>query len=316
MAKKPPDFDWNRARALLVAAREGSYSGAARVLGVAQPTIGRQIAQLEEELGVALFEHVGRGLQLTPTGTELVEHIGRMSDAAAQVAMTAAGQATSLEGLVTVTASEVISAHLLPPILSGIRATHPRIMLDLVASNERQDLRRREADIAVRNGRPEDPELFAKKLPDARARFYGSHEYLAQLGRKRGLDSIARAQIFGFDRSDMMISGLAKLGLHLGPENFQIVTGNHLVQWELCKRGLGLCIILEEVGDAEPAVARASDAIPPFPVPMWLTAHRELLTSRRIRAVFDLLAEGLAEPRPVGQDVARPRKKPGTRAAR
>jgi DNA-binding transcriptional LysR family regulator len=65
---KAVTFDWNRARAFLVTAEEGSLSAAARALGMAQPTLGRQVAALERELGVALFERVGRGLTLTPSG--------------------------------------------------------------------------------------------------------------------------------------------------------------------------------------------------------------------------------------------------------
>jgi DNA-binding transcriptional LysR family regulator len=66
------------------------------------------------------------------------------------------------------------------------------------------------------------------------------------------------------------------------------------VQWELAKHGVGVCFVMEEVGDAEPRVQRLVPDFPPLPVPVWLVAHRELLTSRRIRVVFDLLAEELA----------------------
>ena len=163
-------FDWNQARAFLVTAREGSYSAAALALGVAQPTIGRQVAALEAELGVTLFERVGRGLTLTPAGLDLAEHVSAMGDAAMAVSRLAAGQSTSLEGIVCITASEAVSALLLPPVLAQIRAAHPRIELELVVSNEAADLRRREADIAVRNFRPTDPELIAVKVRDSLAR--------------------------------------------------------------------------------------------------------------------------------------------------
>ncbi|MEQ1569931.1 MAG: hypothetical protein ABMA64_30135 [Myxococcota bacterium] len=96
-----------------------------------------------------------------------------------------------------------------------------------------------------------------------------------------------------------MVEGFARIGLSLTTRNFPIVTANHLVQWELAKHGLGICVMMGEVGDAEPAVRRVLDAVPPFPVPIWLTSHRGLRTSRRMRVVFDRLAEGLgggAEP--------------------
>ena len=122
-------FDWNRARAFLVTAQEGSYTAAARALGVAQPTIGRQVAALEAELGVTLLEQAGTGHRLTAAGLELVDHVRAMGEAATRVSLAAAGQNLSLEGVVCITASEVISAHLLPPILDRIREAHPGIEL-------------------------------------------------------------------------------------------------------------------------------------------------------------------------------------------
>ena len=293
MDERRIDFDWNRARAFLATAREGSFSGAARALGVAQPTVGRQIASLEEELGVTLFERVGKGLELTAAGLDLTEHVRAMEDAALRVSLTAAGQAGALEGIVCITASEVISAYLLPPIVADIRAAHPRIELELIASNLTQDLTRREADIAVRSYRPRDPELVATKIQDGFARLYATPAYLERLGSPRSPKDLSNVEIFGFDRTDLMIRGLEGLGLRVTAKNFPIVTSNHLVQWELAKQGLGVCVMMEEIGEAEPRVCRVLDDFPPLPIPMWLTCHRELHTSRRMRVVFDLLAEGL-----------------------
>src|SRR5262245_35319849 len=90
-------FDWNRARAFLATAEEGSLSAAARALGVAQPTLGRQVAALERELGVALFERVGRGLKLTAGGLDLLEHVRRMGEAAQRVSLSASGKSQSIE---------------------------------------------------------------------------------------------------------------------------------------------------------------------------------------------------------------------------
>ena len=153
------NFDWNRARAFLVTAEEGSLSAAARSLGMAQPTLGRQVRALEEELDVVLFERHGHGLVLTPSGLELVEHVRGMGEAAGRVALAATGQSQSVEGPVTITTTEVTAAFLLPPLISKLRQHHPGIQVDVVASNELRDLRRREADIALRSVRPTDPDL-------------------------------------------------------------------------------------------------------------------------------------------------------------
>jgi DNA-binding transcriptional LysR family regulator len=290
-------FDWNRARAFLLTAEEGSFSAAGRALGIAQPTIGRQVSALEDELGVALFERVGNALVLTPVGLDLMEHVRAMGDAAMRVSLTAAGQSLSIEGTVCITASELIAAHVMPPIVARLRHQHPGIELEIVASNTARDLRRREADIAIRNFAPTQPELIAKKIADCDARLYATPAYLERIGNPTSPEDLTDAEFFGFDRTDRMIVGLRALGVELTLRNFPIVTGNHLVQWELAKQGVGICIVMDEVGDAEPRVRRVLPNLPPLPVPLWLATHRELRTSRRIRVVFDLLAEELARPR-------------------
>lgn len=292
-------FNWNHARAFLVAAEEGSFSAAARALDTAQPTIGRQVAALEEELGVTLFERIGNTLELTAAGLDLMEHVRAMNDAATRVSLSATGQSLSVEGTVCITASELISAYILPPILARLRRAHPGITLEIVAANGARDLRRREADIAVRNFTPSQPELIAKKLAERSARLYATPAYLARIGNPRTPAELSRAEFFGFERLEVMITGLRTFGIPLTPENFPIITDNHLVQWELCKQGAGICIVMDEVGDAEPRVRRVLPELPPLPVPMWLATHRELRTSRRIRIVFDLLAEALSDaPQP------------------
>ena len=287
-------FNWNHARAFLVAAEEGSFSAAGRALATAQPTIGRQVAALEEELGVTLFERIGNTLELTSVGLDLMEHVRAMNDAATRVSLSATGQALSIDGTVCITASELIATYILPPILARLRRAHPGIELEIAASNSARDLRRREADIAVRNFTPSQPELVAKKIADRSARLYATPGYLEELGNPTSPGELSRADFFGFDRSDIMITGLRAFGIMLTPKNFPIITDNHLVQWELCKQGAGICIVMDEVGDAEPRVRRVLPEMPPLPVPVWLATHRELRTSRRIRVVFDLLAEALS----------------------
>lgn len=290
---KSINFDWNRARAFLVTAQEGSLSAAARALGMTQPTLGRQVSALENELGVVLFERIGRGLVLTPGGLELVEHVRLMGEAANQVSLTANGQSQTIEGTICITASEVHAAFLLPPIIAKLRQAEPGIDIEIVASNNTRDLGRREADIAIRSFRPTQPELIARKIKDVQARLYATPNYLKRIGIPISPDTIQRADFIGFDNTDRLLNGLNTLGLNLTKENFPIRTENHLVLWELVKQGLGVGIMQADVGDAEPLVERALPKLEPIMFPIWLTAHRELKTSRRVRLVFDLLAAEL-----------------------
>ena len=294
MVQSYVQFDWNRARAFLVTAEEGSYSAAARALGSSQPTVGRQVAALEEELGVSLFERVGARLVLTAAGVDVLEHVRAMGTAAMGVSLAATGQATSIEGTVSITASEAIAAFLLSPILAQLRQEQPGIEIELVVSNEARDLHRREADIAIRNFRPTQPDLFAKKIRDVDACFYASPEYIARVGPFDSAEDLRRAELFAFERGPMMIDGFAAMGLLVDRAQFPILSANHLVQWELCKRGAGVCMMMEDVGREEPGVQRILPELPTISVPIWIVCHRELQTSRRIRLIFDRLALALA----------------------
>jgi DNA-binding transcriptional LysR family regulator len=287
-------FDWNRARAFLVTAEEGSLSAAARALGMSQPTLGRQVDALEQELDVLLFERIGKRLVLTEPGMDLLEHVRAMGDAASRVSLAASGQSQALEGTVTITVGEAFAAYVLPPILSKLRAAEPGIDVEVVASNTPSDLRRREADIAIRNFRPTEPDLVARKVRDMAGHLYAATSYLDRLGRPITLAKLSHADFVGFARTPALIDRLRPLGLELSQKNFVLVSENQLVQWALIKQGLGLGVMAEVIGDNEPLVERALPEIAAVMFPVWLVSHRELHTSRRVRVVFDLLADELA----------------------
>ena len=287
------NFDWNRARAFLVTAEEGSLSAAARALGMAQPTLGRQVTALEQELGLALFEREGRGLTLTPAGLELVEHVRHMGEAAARVSLTAFGQSHAIEGTVTITASEVYSTYLLPPVLTELRQSHPGIRIEIVASNAIANLRRREADIAIRNGRPTDPDLIGKQIGKDKAGLYAIPDYLARIGTPISLEALVNADFIGFDQTDTLIDWLKSCGLAVTNKNFPILSQSHIVQWAMVKQGAGIGVMSHRIGDQEPGLTRVLPDIISISYPIWLVAHRDLNTSRRVRLVFDLLTERL-----------------------
>ena len=126
MAWQSHHFDWNRARAFLVTVEQGSLSAGARALGLTQPTLGRQVAALEKELGVTLFERVGQGLKLTESGHELVRHVKAMGEAADQLSLAASGQSQNLEGTVVISASDIEAVFMLPGVIEQIRIELPK----------------------------------------------------------------------------------------------------------------------------------------------------------------------------------------------
>lgn len=286
-------FDWNKARAFLVTAEEGSLSAAARALGMAQPTLGRQVDGLEQELGVVLFERVGRGLTLTPAGEELLEQVRGMGEAAARVSLTAVGQSQALEGTISISASETYATVLLPPIIAKLRQQEPGIKVEIIVANHASDLLRREADIAIRNFRPTEPDLIAKKVGMAEAVLYAAPDYVQKLGHPKTPYDLRNADFVNLDRTGMLLKGLNSLGLGLTEDNFPLMTESFLVMWELVKQGVAIGILDAFIGDAEPDVVRVLPDLEPLTFPIWLVTHRELTTSVRIRRVYDFLAEEL-----------------------
>jgi DNA-binding transcriptional LysR family regulator len=286
-------FDWNKARAFLVTAEEGSLSAAARALGMAQPTLGRQVDGLEQELGIVLFERVGRGLALTPSGLELLDHVRDMGEAAGRVSLAALGQSQALEGTICISASETYAAVLLPPIIAKLRIMEPGIKVEIVVANHASDLRRREADVAIRNFRPTEPDLIAKKIGDADAVLYATRDYIEKIGNPMKPYDLRHAEFVNMDHSGMMLKGLNTLGLGLTEANFPLLTESYLVMWELVRQGAAIGILDAYIGDADPIVQRVLPDLEPLVFPIWLVSHRELTTSRRIRRVYDFLAEEL-----------------------
>lgn len=287
-------FDWNRARAFLATAEEGSLSAAARALGQTQPTLGRQVTALEEELGVALFERVGKGLELTPAGLELLKHARDMRDAAGRMSIAATGQSQAIEGQVSITASEVMSVHILPPALKRLRQAAPRLSIDVVASDDLQDLQRREADIAIRHVRPEQPELIARLVREATAGPYAATEYLDRRGRPGTLEDLATHEFVGFGDNARMVEFLRPLGFPVTEDHFRVGSSSGIAAWAMVQKGLGVAVMSDHVARDTPGVEHVlPGVIAPIRFPIWLTTHRELHTSRRIRLVFDLLAEFL-----------------------
>lgn len=292
MKEMPGPIDWNQMRALLATVEAGSLSAAARRLGLTQPTLGRQVAALEEDLGIAVFERVGRRLILTEAGQRLVADLREMGAAADRVAMSAAAQSQSVEGVVRITAADIYAGHVLPPLLAEVRKAAPGITLEVLATGSISDLLRREADIAIRHVRPDQDGLIARRCRDTAAYVYGTPDLLDRLGRPSNGVELARCEMSGaIDGIEPFIAEMRQRGVPLSRANFPLLTQSGMTGWEWVCRGICLGPMVEAVARQTPEVEIAVPAIDPIPVPVWLVTHRELHTSRRIRLVFDMLVE-------------------------
>lgn len=283
-------FDWNKVRAFLVTVEEGSFSAAARALRMSQPTLSRQVTALEEELSVTLFERTGKGLVLTPTGQELVEHVRAMGNAAQWISLVATGRSERLEGVVRITASDSVAAWVLPRVLRSLRRSAPGIDIEIVAANDIRDLLRREADIAIRHVRPTQSEVVAKLIRETTAHVYGTPELLDALDRPRTLADLTKFSWVGTGRAEAFVPMLNEIGYPLEPHHFRLTSDSTVAVWEMVRAGLGLTFMSRDIADLFNDVEEVLPGVaPPFPVPIWLATHRELRTSARIRTVFDHL---------------------------
>lgn len=284
-------FDWNQVRAFWATAEEGSFSAAARALGLTQPTLGRQVAALEEALGVTLFERAGRTLLLTQAGGELLEHTRAMGAAAHRISLAASGSVQAIEGKVRITAADVMCAHLLPPVVAEIRREAPGIEIDLVAANDIRDLLRREADIAIRHVRPDQPDLTARLVQEATARAWAATTYLDARGRPTTASELAGYDFISFGDAGRMVEFLAPLGFPVNEANFRAGSESGVVAWEMVRQGLGVAVMSDAIAASTTGVEEVLPGMEPVRYPVWLVTHRELHTSPRIRLVFDRLAD-------------------------
>ena len=289
------DFDWNQVRAFLATVEEGSLSAAARALGLTQPTLGRQVASLEEHLGVTLFERAGRQLVPTPTALELIEHVRSMGEAATRLSLAASGHSTSVDGVVKVTATEMYAAYVLPDFVRSLRDKHPGIVIEILATNSLSDLRRREADIAIRNADPKDPELIARRIMTEKGGLFGTRDLVEQFGPVTCAADLARFPFVGFGTPLEYEPALNQYGIPVTSANFVTGSQNHIAHWELARRGIGLGANSVPVAKMFPDLVNVAPDHVVFEFPVWLVAPQELKTSRRVRIVFDGLADFLKD---------------------
>lgn len=286
--------NWELMRSFLAVLTEGSLSGAARTLGQTQPTIGRHIAELEAGLGgVGLFVRSPRGLIPTEAGLELRPHAEAMAAAARALVRAASGGRDQVRGAVRITASEMVGAHVLPPILTAFREAHPEVAVEVILSNRAEDLLRREADIAVRMVRPTQGALVARALGGITLGLHAHRDYLDRHGMPESLEALSDHAVIGYDQETPAIRAMIAAGLPLNREMFAWRTDSDIGQYAAISAGYG-------IGLCQIGLARRDGLVPVLPqalsfdLPTWLVMHEDLKGARRMRLMFDHLAEGLA----------------------
>jgi DNA-binding transcriptional LysR family regulator len=290
-----PDPDWALWRSFAAVVAEGSLSAAARRIGYSQPTLGRHIETLEQQLGVLLFDRTLQGLKPTVTALRLYEPVKAAEHSLAEAALVAEGSAGALEGTVRITSSTIVSHYILPPMLRDLRRAFPAVAIELVPSDSVENLLLRESDIAVRMFRPTQLELITKKLGELPIVAAAHQAYLGARGTPQVPDDLASHDLIGFDRSDVILDAAKAMGFSLERDNFVVRTDSQTAAWELMRAGLGIGFAQRWLVHDTPGMREILPMVTPPPLEVWLTTHRELFLSPRIRAIYDRLAVGLGE---------------------
>ncbi|ARP63147.1 LysR family transcriptional regulator [Mesorhizobium sp. WSM1497] len=287
------EIDWNLIKSFVTVAESGSLSAAARKLSASQPTLGRHIGELEQALGVTLFRRGRHGYELTEAGSTLFERGKAVSEQASAFSLLALGSVEAIEGTVRIAASEVVAAYVLPEMTMRLGIEEPGIEVEIVASNQVENLLRRDADIAIRMVKPAQNELMARKVCDIELCACAAKSYLDRRGRPLKPADLVDHDLVGFDRGDEIIRGFTRHGIPVTRSSFRFRADNQIVLWEAVRAGNGIGLGQEPLADRDPLIEKVLPDLPLPVLPVWLAMHRDVRTSVRIRRVVDFLHEEL-----------------------
>lgn len=287
---------WEWYRTFLAVMKEGSLSGAARVLAITQPTAGRHVAALESALGLVLFTRSQTGLQATDAAAAIQGHAQAMENTAKMIARSAAGfsaPTAGLHGVVRVSASEIIGTEVLPPLIAGIKKAYPRLTIELVLSNRMQDLLNREVDIAVRMATPAQEQLIARRLGSIEIGLHAASSYLARHAAPDTIDALFSHTLVGFDNTTPFTLQALKHFPQLSRERFTVRTDSDVAQLNLIRAGAGIGMCQVQLAAFPVPLERVMPDFFAFHLDTWLVMHEDLRHSKAYKTVFDMLATGL-----------------------
>jgi DNA-binding transcriptional LysR family regulator len=293
MAKTDPG--WELYRSFLAVMREGSLSGAARTLGLAQPTVGRHVQELESSLGTALFTRGQSGLRPTDAAHTLEPYAQTMAGAATALIRAISEKSFEARTVVRIAASEIIGAEVLPPILTDFRGRHPGTVVELSLSDRTEDLLRREADIAVRMIRPKQGSLVARRAGSVTVGLHAHRRYLHERGQPGNMAQLSQHALIGFDRETTSIRALQRVGLKLRRDDFAFRTDSHLAQLAAIRAGFGIGLCQTAIARRDPDVIRVLPDNFGFNLEIWIAMHEDLRATLPIRTLFAHLAAALSD---------------------
>jgi DNA-binding transcriptional LysR family regulator len=301
-------LDWNDLRYVLAVARARGLAGAAETLAVDPSTVFRRLNAVEGRLGARLFERAAGGYRPTGAGERMVAAAERMEREAIEVDRDLTGRDTRLAGRLRVTSSETLAYRLLTRHLAGFRASHPGISLELIVDNRLLSLSRREADVALRPTRPDQDDLFGRKLADIAWTVYGARDYLKAHGRPRGPAGLVGHPLIGWDEAATRTRAAEWLDA-TAPADAVIYRSSSLInQLIATKAGIGLAVLPCYLGDPEPDLERAFAPVAELARELWIVTHGDLRNTARVRAFLEIVGDGILREKPLLEGRARPRR--------
>ena len=285
--------NWDDLRLFAAIAAEGSLSAAARRLKLSQPTMGRRLQALEERMGAKLLERLGGGpggnYVLTPKGAELLPLVERMVEAGEAIERARPDFAEDATGTVRVASGPLtirFIARRLPELLDAL----PGIEIELCSSYSPINLSRREADIALRNRRPEEGRLAMRALPQPSYAVFGAKTYVARHPMAATAARYEECRWIGFDdtrgHSESLLWLTAKIGRapHVRCSNASAILDALIA-------GAGLAVLPCFLGAEEPALVQLTAPIDDLDREgLWLVLHEDMRDRPRVRLVADRIA--------------------------
>jgi DNA-binding transcriptional LysR family regulator len=279
-----PELDWDDFRVFLAIARCGTLSEAARRLGLSQPTMGRRLQGLEKALAHSLFQRTADGYVLTSEGQSMLSSVEEMEEHAIAVERRLAGE-SELEGMVRISTTEWFGAHMLAPVLAGLRTDYPGLVIELISETRLVSLARREADVGFRFREFEEPDIVQVRVLDMAFGAYASKAYLERHGAPgdgSGHTLVTMDTGFG------SLADVGWLGERLPRAIVGLRANSRDIQARLCASGAGIAVLPRPVGEAAAyglVLLDLGDAPPGRTV--WAGYHKDLKRSPRVRAVLD-----------------------------
>jgi DNA-binding transcriptional LysR family regulator len=284
-------FDWSDLRHFLAVARRGSTLAAAKALRVSQSTVQRRLEALEAALGRRLVQRHATGYRLTKLGEEMVPYAERVEASVEEFARHFAATDPDLAGTLRV-ACPATAAHRLMKagLLDAFHSRYPTLRAEFVMTEEFLDLAKGEADLAIRQGMPDDEALVARRIADVPWAVYASRAYLDRHGRPERPADLDRHAVVGFD-AIMTNHAAARWMRAVAPGAAIAARGDSVPSILLAvKSGAGLAPLPMPIGSREGDLVAVIGPLPELTFPFYLVAHKDLQRTPRVRAFFDFVA--------------------------